>query len=399
MALLPVADAQARILDGVLALPAEHVPLSEADGRVLAADLVARRTQPPADVSAMDGYAVRADEARVGARLRVIGEAAAGRPFGGAMAADEAVRIFTGAMVPAGADAIVIQEDTVSDAGHVIIQEAARAGRHIRRAGLDFAQDRLLLPAGTRLTPAAIALAAAANHASLPVHRRPKVAIFSTGDELVEPGGAPTDSQIVSSNALALTLAARRAGADAIDLGIVPDTFAATVEAIRKARALRVDVLVTTGGASVGDYDLVQPALKAEGLTLDFWKLALRPGKPFMFGRLGDARVLGLPGNPVSCFVCGILFLTPLIARLQGLEQALPTLEPARLGSDLPANDHREEYMRASLAVEGGALIATPFRAQDSSLISVLAKAECLVRRPANAGALLAGRPVEIIRI
>jgi molybdopterin molybdotransferase len=399
MALLPVAEAQARILDGVAPLPVEMVALDQADGRVLAADLLARRTQPPADVSAMDGYAVRASDATAGARLRVIGEAAAGRPFAGGLAAGQAVRIFTGAVIPGGADAVVIQEDTSASGDVVTLHEAARKGRHIRAAGLDFAAGRLLLPAGTRLTPAALALAAAANHAELPVHRRPKVAIFSTGDELVAPGGTPDDSQIVSSNALALTLAARRAGADAVDLGIVPDTLAATVEAIRRARAIGAEILVTTGGASVGDYDLVQPALKAEGLTLDFWKLALRPGKPFMFGRLGEARVLGLPGNPVSCFVCGVLFLSPLIARLQGVADALPAFEPATLGRDLPANDHREEFMRARLTLDGGRLVATPFTAQDSSLVSVLAQAQCLVRRPAHAPAMTGGATVDILRL
>jgi molybdopterin molybdotransferase len=399
MALMPVADAQARVLAGVAPLPAETVPLADADGRVLAQAVHARRTQPPAAVSAMDGYAVRAADAALGARLRVTGEAAAGRPFAGAVGAGEAVRIFTGAVIPEGADTVVIQEDTRADGDGIVVTEAARPGRHVRTAGLDFATGAVLMEAGTRLNPARIALAAAANHATLPVHRRPLVAIFSTGDELVEPGGTPDDSQIVSSNALALTLATRRAGAHAVDLGIVPDTFEATVDAIRRARALGADILVSTGGASVGDYDLVRPALAAEGLTLDFWKLALRPGKPFMFGRLAEARVMGLPGNPVSCFVCGVLFLAPLIARLQGIADALPRLEPAVLGRDLAANDHREEYMRATLAAGDGLPVATPFAKQDSSLVSVLAAAQCLVRRPAHQAAMQAGDPCQIIRL
>ena len=317
--LLLVADALKRVLDGVEPLPSESAPLIEAEGRVLAADVAALRTQPPADMSAMDGYAVKAaDVAKVPVDLKLVGEVAAGRPFSGEVHAGEAARIFTGGVVPPGADTIVIQENTERDGERITVKSPSPAGRHIRRAGLDFKEGQVLLPRGHRLTDRDVMLAAAMSHPALPVYRRPKVAVLATGDELKPPGAALGAGEIVYSNGFALMALAKNEGALVTDLGIVPDKVDATVEAIRKARASGADVLVTTGGASVGDYDLVQRGLKAEGLELSFWRVALRPGRPMMNGRLGSMHVLGLPGNPVSAYVCSYLFLVPLLRRLAG---------------------------------------------------------------------------------
>src|ERR1051325_4756943 len=302
--LLLVADALARVLDGVAPLPSESVPLVEAEGRVLTADVAALRTQPPADMSAMDGYAVRAaDVAKVPVTLKLVGEVAAGRPFTGEVHAGEAARIFTGGVGPPGADTIVIQENTKRDGSRIAVKSASAAGRHIRRAGLDFKQGQVLLPRGRRLSDRDLMLAAAMSHPALPVHRRPHVAVLATGDELKPPGSALGAGEIVYSNGFALMALARNEGALVTDLGIIPDKVEATVDAIRRARASGADVLVTTGGASVGDYDLVQKGLKSEGLELSFWRVALRPGRPLMNGRLGPMHVLGMPGNPVSAYV------------------------------------------------------------------------------------------------
>src|ERR1041385_5327873 len=326
MALLPVADALAQVLDGVAPLPAERVPLAEAEGRVLADDIAALRTQPPEDVSAMDGYAVRAEDVATPARLKLIGEVAAGRPFAGTIRKGEAARIFTGGVLPVGSDTVVIQENTTREGDTVIVSTQAARGRNVRTAGLDFRKGDVRLKAGRRLTGRDVARAAAMNHATLPVHRRPTIAVVATGDELVAPGTAPGPGQIVYSNVFALAAIARREGADVIDLGILPDRLDETVAGVRRARDLGADVLVTAGGASVGEYDLVQPALAAEGLALSFWKIAVRPGKPMLSGKLGAMRVLGLPGNPVSAYVCSVLFLAPLIRRLSGrTDIAAPT--------------------------------------------------------------------------
>jgi molybdopterin molybdotransferase len=401
VALLPVADALAQVLEGVEALPAERVPLAEADGRVLAEDLAARRTQPPEDVSAMDGYAVRAEDvASAPARLRMIGEVAAGRPFAGRVNAGEAARIFTGGVLPAGSDTVVIQENTTREGDAVVVTTPAKRGRNVRVAGLDFRQGDVRLKAGRRLTGRDIALAAAMNHATVPVHRRPKIAIVATGDELVPPGTEPGPGQIVYSNVFALAAVARREGADVIDLGILPDRLDETIAGVRRARDLGADVLLTAGGASVGDYDLVQPALAAEGLALSFWKIAMRPGKPMLSGRLGAMRVLGLPGNPVSAYVCSVLFFVPLIRKLLGRTAVEHTLTKGVLGRDLPANDEREDYLRSTLARrDDGAWIATPFPAQDSSMLVPLAAADCLVIRPPHAPAAPAGTPCEFVKL
>lgn len=401
MALMPVADALTAILAGAEPLPEESVALDAAYHRVLARDLAAMRTQPPQTMSAMDGYAVRStDASHAGARVKVIGEVPAGRPFGGAIAPGEAVRIFTGGVIPEGADAIVIQEDTVVDGGHISITEAAVAGRHIRPAGIDFRKGDVLLAKGSRLTDRDLSLAAGMNYPEIPVRRRPKVAILATGDELVMPGSSPEPGQIVYSNGYALHALARREGADTLDLGIAPDSFEATREGIRRARDSGADVLVTTGGASVGDHDFVKHSLESEGVAIAFWKIAMRPGKPMMHGRIGQMRVIGLPGNPVSSYVCSFLFLVPLIRALSGSRVVHHPREKALLGRDVAANDLREDYLRARLETRSdGALIAVPVQHQDSSLLANLAAARALVIRPPFAPKASAGTACEILRL
>jgi molybdopterin molybdotransferase len=397
--LLSVADALERVLAHAVPLPAEEAPLAEADGRVLACPLKALRTQPPADVSAMDGYAVRsADVASAPVRLKVIGEVAAGRPFARAVGPGEAARIFTGGVLPDGTDTIVIQEHAKREGEDVEVAKTSAKGRHIRVLGLDFKAGDVLLTAGHRLTPRDLALAAAMNHPLIPVHRRPKIALFATGDELVPPGAQPEPGQIVSSNMFALSALGRAEGAEVIDLGIVGDRLDATVAAVRRARELGADILVTSGGASVGDYDLVQAAFAAEGMALSFWKLALRPGRPLMHGRLGAMQVLGVPGNPVSAYVCSFLFLVPLIRRLTGRIDLTAPLESALLGCDLPENDERADYLRATLKAGPQGPEATPFPVQDSSMIGPLAKADCLVIREPYEPAAKAGSRCRIVK-
>jgi molybdopterin molybdotransferase len=358
------------------------------------------RTQPPADVSAMDGYAVRGDDVAAPAVLRVIGEIAAGRPFAGTIGPGEAARIFTGAVMPDGADTVVIQEVTSREGDNVAIKRPEGKGRHVRRKGYDFAAGDVLLRKGQRLTTRGIALAGAMNHARVPLHRRPRVAVFATGDELVEPGTPPAPGQIVHSNGISLAALARTEGAEAIDFGIVPDRLDATVTAVRRARAEGVDVLVTSGGASVGDYDFVQQAFAAEGMALSFWKVALRPGRPLMHGRLDGMHVLGLPGNPVSAYVCAVLFFLPLLRRLAGRSDLTLPCETAVLGCALGANDERADYMRATLERRAdGILVATPFRAQDSSLLVPLAAADCLLIREPFAPAAEPGSPCVIVNL
>jgi molybdopterin molybdotransferase len=401
VALMPVADALAAVLAGAEPLPAETVALDAAHHRVLARDVVALRTQPPQAMSAMDGYAVRsADASHPAARLKVIGEIAAGRPFDRPIGAGEAARIFTGGVIPEGADAVVIQEDTVVDGGSIDITEAAVPGRHIRPAGIDFHQGDILLAAGARLTDRDLSLAAGMNYPDLAVRRRPKVAVLATGDELVMPGYEPRHGQIVYSNGYALRALARHEGAETVDLGIAADTVEATTQGIRRARDSGADILITTGGASVGDHDLVKQSLEAEGVTMAFWRIAMRPGKPMMHGRLDAVRVIGLPGNPVSSYVCAFLFLVPLIRALSGLSVVQHARETALLGRDVAANDQREDYLRARLEVRAdGALIATPVNHQDSSLLGNLAAAGALVIRPPFAAAAAAGSPCYILRL
>ena len=401
--LIPVAEALSRILASVARpIEAESVPLARAAGRVLASAVASNRTQPPFPASAMDGYAVRAaDAGKVGASLTLAGTSAAGHGFVGALKPGEAVRIFTGAPVPEGADAILIQEDADAEGETVRVREAVEQGRFIRREGLDFAAGQVLLSEGTTLDARRLALAAAAGHPRLAVRRRPRVAILATGDELVEPGATPAWDQIVASNSLALAALAEEAGGEAIDLGIAADDHAALEAAFRRAREAKADLLITLGGASVGDHDLVQAALAREGLELGFWRVALRPGKPLMHGRLGDMLVIGLPGNPVSSIVCGLLFVVPAIRAMLGDPQAgADRSEPATLGRDLPANDGRADYMRASLAIEAGRLpVATPENRQDSSMLAVLGRSEALLIREPHAAPAKAGEPCRIIRL
>ncbi|HMA73975.1 MAG TPA: gephyrin-like molybdotransferase Glp [Xanthobacteraceae bacterium] len=401
MALLSVADALALVLADAAPLPAEPAALVEACGRVLADDLAALRTQPPADVSAMDGYAVRAaDVATVPARLALVGEVAAGRPFDREVGPGEAARIFTGGVVPAGADTVVIQEVTTRDGDAVLIWRPEAKGHNVRPEGLDFKAGATLLAKGRRLTARDIALAGAMNHAAVPVHRRPRMAVLATGDELVAPGTPPAPGEIVSSNGLTLMAIANHEGADTLDLGIAPDRLDATIAAVRRAREAGVDVLVTTGGASVGDYDFIQRAFAAEGIALSFWKVAVRPGRPLMHGRLGNMQVLGLPGNPVSFFVCAALFLVPLLRRLAGRADLSLAVEHAVLGCALPANDERADYMRATLVAKpDGTRVATPFPRQDSSMLAPLARADCLVIREPFAPAAEPRAPCAIISL
>lgn len=397
MALISVEEARTRVLDGVEPTQIETVTIQHAHGRVLAKPLQALVTQPPFNASAMDGYALRAaDLARIPASLTVIGEAAAGHPFSGSVGQGQAVRIFTGAPVPEGADAIVIQEDADRDGATVIVRDGGIETGHIRTRGLDFREGDTLLGPGRRLGPREISLAAAMGHGEVSVRRRPIVTIISTGDELVPPGHRLGPGQITASNHLGIGALAEAAGAEARQLGIARDTRE-DLEA-HFARAQDADIIVTSGGASVGDHDLVAPALEARGLTLAFWKIAMRPGKPVMFGRLDRARVLGLPGNPVSSMICARLFLLPLIRALLGQPPKTEMPIQARLSAPVEANGPREHYVRAtSQAGPDGLALVAAVRSQDSSLLSPLAEADCLIVRPPRAPAAPAGALVQIL--
>lgn len=400
--MLSVAEARAQILAAARPRGRENVPLAEALGGTLAAPLAAKRTQPPGAVSAMDGFALRAaDVATLPARLRLIGMSAAGHGFAGTVGPGETVRIFTGAPVPQGADAVLMQEDASVDSDFVLASASVEASRNIRLAGIDFKEGDALLAAGTRLGPIEIALAAAMNYGDLPVARCPRVAVLATGDELVPPGGAIGPDQIVASNAPAIAAYARLAGGTPLDLGIAGDNFAALEAAIEAARQAEADVLVTLGGASVGDHDLVKSALAQEGMELGFWRIAMRPGKPLIHGRLGDMLILGLPGNPAASIVCALLFLVPLVRALCGDPTAgEDQSEAARLGAALPANGPREDFMRARLMRRNDGLpIAIPFAEQDSSLLSVFAKAQCLLIRPPHAPPAREGDLCRVIRL
>jgi molybdopterin molybdotransferase len=396
--MISVEEARSRILDALRPTPAEIVALAEAWNRVTAEPVVARLTQPPADVSAMDGYALRAADGAEGAVLEVIGDAPAGHPFAGEVGAGQTVRLFTGSLVPAGADAILLQEDATRDGARVRVNEAVRANRHIRRAGQDFAAGDLLLPAGRRMGARDVGLAAAGNTPWLTVRRRPRIAVLATGDEIAMPGEPIPAGGIVSSNSHALAALIRAAGGTATVLPVARDDRAA-IAAVADA-VTGMDMLVTTGGASVGDHDLVVAGLTERGLQVDFWKIAMRPGKPLVFGRLGPVPVLGLPGNPVSALVCAILFLLPALARLSGLPDAPPPVTEARLGAAMAANDARADHVRATLARDdAGRLVATPFPVQDSAMLRRLALADALILRAPHAPALPAGAEVPMIRL
>ncbi len=396
--MITVAEARERIIAPLRATPIETVALAEAWGRVLAAPVTARLTQPPVDVSAMDGYALRASDGVADAQLRVIGAAPAGHPFDGTIGAGEAVRLFTGSVVPAGADSILLQEDAMRVGDSVTVKESCATGRHIRRAGQDFAAGDMLLQAGRRLGARDIGLAAAANHPWLQVHRRPRVAILATGDEISMPGDPVRPGGIVSSNSHALAALVRAGGGAPTLPPVVRDDREAIAAVVDDLGG--IDMLVTTGGASVGEHDLVQQALTDRGFKLDFWKIAMRPGKPLISGMVAGVPVLGLPGNPVSALICAALFLLPSLDVLGGLPAAAPRIERAVLGAKLEANDKRADHLRASLATSsGGLLVATAFERQDSGMLSLLVRADALILRAPYAEALPAGAEVEVIRL
>lgn len=400
MSLLPVEESLRRILDGVTPLDSETVALVAAGGRVLSADIVARLTQPPFNASAMDGYAVRASDVHSApAQLTVIGEANAGGPFNGAVGPGQAVRIFTGGSLPQGADTVVIQENTTRSDNALTVLTAATAGANVRSKGSDFRAGEALLKAGRLLDASAITLAAAGGHARLPVHRKPRVAILATGDELVPPGEQPGAGQIISSNPYGLAALIERFGGEARLLGIAADNLPALATALSAADD--ADVLVTIGGASVGDRDLVKPALEARGMTLDFWKVAIRPGKPMLFGRLNaHQRVLGLPGNPLSCLITARIFLVPLLFALLGRTGDPLAEQSAILAAEIPENGPRQHYMRALLTSGPGQLpCAAPLSSFDSAHISALANANALIVRAPNAEAAGAGDVVRVLPI
>jgi len=393
--LLPVADALARILTLVEPMGTEEIPLEEAAGRVLAANAVATRNQPPFAASAMDGYAVRSAEASVGARLAVTGEAAAGSAHGGALGPGQAIRIFTGAPVPDGADTILIQENARRTGDTIEVVETPAAGAYIRPAGMDFAEG-FRLTAPRRLTGNETALLAAMNVARLTVRRRPVVALIPTGDELVTPGQTPGPDQIVSSNDIGLAAVAAAAGAQPLYCPIARDNRDSLLAALEAARG--ADFIVTLGGASLGDHDLVAQVFGDAGLALDFYQVAMRPGKPVMAGRLAHQVMLGLPGNPVSTMVCGEVFLRPAIDAALGLPAGPRTLWPAFLSHDLPTNGPREHYMRATVSPDAdGTMRCEVAPDQDSSLLATLARANALAVRPPHAPAAKAGSAISYI--
>ena len=396
MALLPVSDALSRILKAAKPTGSATVKLADALGRIAAADIKAQRNQPPFHASAMDGYALRhEDVTQFSARLELIGTSAAGHGFKGQVKPGQAVRILTGAPMPRGADTVVIQEKVRVEGTVIMVQEPTANGRNIRALGLDFSKSDVLVPKGTRLGARDIGLAASGNNPLIRVRMKPRVAVLTTGDELALPGAALRKDQITSSNSHALCAFARACGAEVLDLGIIKDDLKAITAAIR--RATHCDILVTTGGASVGDHDFVQEALKGAGVKIDFWKIAMRPGKPFMFGTKGKLCVLGVPGNPVAALVCAQLFLKPLIETMQGnAPPATPIM--ARLGADLSANDQRQDYLRATLATAtDGARVATAASKQDSSMQRVMRNADCLILRQPHAPSAKAGDMVEIL--
>jgi molybdopterin molybdotransferase len=390
--MIELAEAQARLFALREPVEAEDVPLVRAMGRWAAADVVALRTQPARDLSAMDGYAIRAADAP--GPWRVIGESAAGRLFAGSVGAGEAVRIFTGAVVPEGADCVLIQENATRDGDVLTLTaEAPLAGKHVRRAGSDFGEDEVLIVRGAAIIPARIALAAMGGHSTIRVGRKLQVAIVSTGDELVPPGQPTSVDQIPSSNGPMLAAMLAEMPVDVDDRGIVRDDVA--VLAAEFSACAGADIIVSIGGASVGDHDLVRPALEAAGANLDFWKIAMRPGKPVMAGTLGSSVVLGLPGNPVSAFVTALLLLKPLIARLGGASDPLPQRIEARLGAPLPANGNRLDHVRGILTGS----VVVPTGINDSSMLSALSSSNILIIRDRNSPEASIGDPVTCLSL
>jgi molybdopterin molybdotransferase len=394
---MSVEDATSHVLEGVFRLPPEVLHLKDAAYRVLAEPLQALRTQPPFPSAAMDGYAINSQSA---ANIyEVVGESAAGKRFGGAILHHQAVRIFTGAPVPDGADVVVMQEDVERlDGNRISISAVPQTGRHIRKRGLDFSEDQEVLPAGRILDPAALSLAAAAGHPQVPVIRKPVVAIIATGNELVLPGTVTGPDQIVASNGFGIGAFAQKLGADVHDYGIVPDDAVLIRKTVEKALAQDADIIVTLGGASVGDHDLIQPVLAELGIPLGFWKIAMRPGKPLMYGRTGSTHILGLPGNPVSSLVCGQLFLAPLLSALAGRPFS-HDIRTAILTTPMRENDQRQDYVRASTQNTAQSLLVSPFALQDSSMLTTLASATALIIRPPFAPALEAGAIVQVMML
>ena len=395
--MIPVEEAKRRITAAFQALPAETVSVADALGRVLAEDVAARVTQPWAPISAMDGYAVKAaDVAKAPTVLKQIGSVPAGHGFDDSVGPGECVRIFTGAPLADGTDTIIMQEDTEADGDRITIKEAAAEGAFVRPAGLDFTAGDVLLRRGRVLTARDIGIAAAMNHPWLRVHRRPRVAILATGDEIVMPGDPIGPDQLVSSNGLALSALVTACGGIPVNLGIALDSHDSLTR--MAAGAEGTDLLITTGGASVGEHDLIRDVLGDRGLELDFWKIAMRPGKPLMFGRIDGTPMLGLPGNPVSSMVCGLLFARPALLAMLSVDGPDPLTASARLGCELPENDRRQDYLRSRLERNAdGHAVATPFNLQDSSVMSGLAGADCLVIRPPHAPAAVEGDVVEIV--
>ena len=392
---MPVAEALSRVLDGAARLQPEQIPLLQAGGRTLAHDLAAALTHPPFDASSMDGYAVLAgDIASIPCDLKLAGESAAGWPYAGSLKRGEAVRIFTGAPLPDGADTIVIQEDVSAIENKVRINAATAKGANIRPRAQDFHEGDTVLKAGRRLTARHILLAASSGHAILACIRRPLVAILATGDELVEPCDRPTAGQIVSSNSYGLAAMIEAAGGIAKIIGIARDDPEDLAQKI--AESAGAHILVTTGGASVGDHDLVRPALEAAGATLDFYKIAMRPGKPMFFGKRDGMRILGLPGNPVSAMIGARVFLVPLIAKLLGRPDTLSSIA-AQLAEPMAANGPRDHYMRGRLDSSVHPPRVTPLPNQDSALVAALSDADCLIVNPANTPALPAGASVSVL--
>ncbi len=403
MSLISIEEALERLLKNVVPTNSERLPLLEAGDRILAEDISATRTQPPFSASAMDGYALKAqDTTNSETALRVIGEVAAGHNFRGTLKSGEALRIFTGAPVPDGADAILMQENARRDGDNLYCLESVPEGKFIRPAGLDFREGQILLKAGDPLGFRELSLAGAMNHAALPVHRKPVMAILANGDELVEPGQTPGPNQIIASNQVGIAQFVKDCGGTPLMLGIAPDDPRQITARVKQAIEARADVLVTLGGASVGDHDLIQDVLGAQGMELGFWRIAMRPGKPLMAGSLGPMKVLGLPGNPVSSLVCAILFLRPLLDSLlnRSTPSASHSMAKAIVSVNLPANDLRQDYLRASLKTDKTSnLVAEPFEKQDSSMLALLAKADALIIRPPHAPAVKAGETVELIRL
>lgn len=401
MALMSVSDALEKVLAGVMPLGPEQTGLRFAHGRTLAHALSAALTHPPFDASSMDGYALRAADAAHGpATLRVIGEAAAGWPFGGTVGHGEAVRIFTGAPLPDGADTVIIQEDAVAGEGNVTFQHPAQQCSNVRLRGADFHEGDSVLARGRQLNARDLLLAAASGHAMLAVAKRPVVAILATGDELVEPSDRPAAGQIVSSNSYGLAALVEAAGGTAKLLGIAQDNADDLAAKIKDAES--ADIFITTGGASVGDHDLVRPALEAAGTTLHFYKIAMRPGKPMFFGTRhgshGMQRVIGLPGNPLSAMIGARLFVVPLIAALLGRNVVTQSLT-AVLTQPISANGPRDHYMRAIIDTSASPPLVTPLSSQDSSFVSALALANCLIVNPADAPAHPAGANVRVMML